>query len=175
MMPILWLLILLAVQRLLEVALSRRNRSRLLAAGGREFYPETFARMAALHGAFLLALTIESYPWRLPANGPTILGLAAFFLLEGMRLWCIASLGHSWNTRIVLVPGGATIRRGPYRWLRHPNYLVVALEFVLLPLLLRAWWTLALFPLLNLLVLRQRIRLEEAALREFTDYAEQFP
>jgi methyltransferase len=95
-----------------------------------------------------------------------------FVLLEGLRFWCILSLGEAWNTRIVLVPGGRVEQRGSYRLLAHPNYLVATLEFLILPLLMHAPYAFArIFPA-NLLILRQRIRLEERALRQFTDYGE---
>ena len=120
----------------------------------------------ALHASFLAALAVEGYPWRVPADGRTWACLGALAALMAGRYWCIASLGGHWNTRIVVVPGAPRVRRGPYRWLPHPNYLVVALEFLALPLLLRAPVTLAVFFPLNLLLLRQRIRLEERALAE---------
>jgi methyltransferase len=88
----------------------------------------------------------------------------------GLRYWCILTLGVFWNTRILVLPGAAAVRRGPYRFLRHPNYLVVTLEFALLPLLMRAPFTLVVFSLANLAVLRRRIRFEEQALREETDW-----
>lgn len=174
-MTLLWLFLYLVLERLFELWLSRRNCRLLEARGGREFYSETFPRMVSLHSLFLVALLAESYPWRF---SPGYLGsalLAVFLLLQLIRYWCIISLGENWNTRIVLVPGGSVKRSGPYRLLAHPNYLVVSLEFLLLPLLLQAPVTLAVFFPANLLILRQRIRLEEQSLREYTDYNRRFP
>ena len=171
----LWIFGVVALQRLYELRHSRRNQRKLEAIGGREHHPESFRNVAALHGLFLTALLVESYPWRLPVDGRTVFCLAALALLSGLRYWCISALGDYWNVRIVVVPGAAAIRTGPYRYLRHPNYLAVALEFLFLPLLLRAPVTLAVFLLPGLLVLRQRIRLEEQALRENTDYETAFP
>ena len=173
-MPLRWIFAYLLMERLFELHLSSRHCRVLAAKGGREFYPETFPRMVALHGLFLLALMVESYPWAVPAGPFAALLLALFVLLQGGRYWCIVSLGECWNTRILLVPGGKVKKTGPYRWLSHPNYLVVTLEFILLPLLMHAPYTLALFFPANLLIVLQRIRLEENALREFTDYNEQF-
>jgi methyltransferase len=130
--------------------------------------------MVALHTLFLLALLGESYPWHVAADLFTGIILTLFILLQGCLCWCIISLGDNWNTRIVLVPGGKVKKAGPYKYLSHPNYLIVTLEFLLLPLLVHAPYTLALFFPANLLILRQRIRLEEASLREFTNYNEQF-
>lgn len=159
--------------------LSRRHARLLLSRGGREFSPETFPRLVALHTLFLLVLLVESHPWHLSVSPWKGALLALFILLQGLRYWCIASLGVCWNTRIILVPGGAARRVGPYRFHPHPhphpNYLVVTLEFALLPLLMAAPYTFALFFPANLLILRQRIRLEEEALRAFTDYNEKFP
>lgn len=174
-MSLLWVFAYLVSERLFELWLSRRHLLALTARGGREFYPETFSRLLALHTLFLFALLIESSPWYLPLTPGKSTLLACFILLQGGRYWCIASLGACWNTRIVLVPGGTTCRTGPYRFFAHPNYLVVTLEFALLPLLMAAPYTLAVFFPANLLVLRQRLRLEEQALREFTDYNEKFP
>jgi methyltransferase len=165
----------LIVERLFELYLSRRHCSALAARGGREFYPETFPRMVALHTLFLLALFVESYPWHVPFDLISAILLNLFILLQLGRYWCIFSLGENWNTRIVLVPGGNVKKSGPYRFIPHPNYLVVTLEFIILPLLMHAPFTLAIFFPANLLIVRQRIRLEEQALREFTDYSDRFP
>ena len=174
-MSLLWIFAYLVVERFFELYLSRRNCLILAAGGGREFYPETFSRMIALHTLFLCALCGESYPWHIPADPYHFSMITLFILLQGMRYWCILSLGTNWNTRIVLVPGGTVKKTGPYRYIAHPNYLVVTLEFILLPLIMHAPYTLVLFFPANLLILYQRIRLEELALREFTDYARQFP
>jgi methyltransferase len=142
--------------------------------GGKERYPETYPVMVALHALFLLSLAWESYPWRVPLDPRTFGCLAALVPVTLLRYWSIATLGVHWSTRIVAVPGSRVIRAGPYRVLRHPNYLVIVLEFLLLPLLLRAPYTLVVFSLANLAVLRQRIRLEERVLLEHTDYGERF-
>ena len=164
----------LVAQRLLELRLSARNRRRLLSRGGKEVRPETYRTMVALHTLFLVSLTLESYPWRVPMDTRTAGCLAALAAVTFLRYWAIASLGQYWNTRVVVVPGAMVVRSGPYRFLRHPNYLVIVLEFLLLPLLLRAPATLVFFSLANLAVLRQRVRIEEEALRQDTDYTDRF-
>ena len=170
-----WVFLVLGLQRLFELVISRRNRRALEALGGKEFYPETFPTVVVLHVLFFASLAAESYPWRFPLDARTVVCLLALALLTGTRYWCIASLGSHWNVRIVVVPGGEVKRSGPYRYLRHPNYLVLVLEFVFIPLLLRAPATLVVFSLANLAFLRQRIRLEEKALRELTDYGKIYP
>lgn len=170
-----WILPVVVLQRLFELALSRRHLRALAARGGREYHAETFPAMAALHVLFLVSLAAESYPWRFPLNAFTWGCLAALVLVTVGRYWVIASLGGNWTVRIVVVPGDRVKRKGPYRLMRHPNYLVIVLEFLLLPLLMRAPATLVLFSVANVFVLRERIRLEENALRELTDYGERFP
>jgi len=169
MISLAWVAPVVAAQRLGELWLCRRNRLRLLARGGREVRPDTYRPMVALHALFLAFLAIESYPWRVPADVRTWGCLAALAVATALRYWAIASLGEYWNTRVVVVPGTHPVRTGPYRLLRHPNYLVIVLEFLLLPLLLRAPATLVLFSIANLAALRQRIRIEEEALRKATD------
>ncbi len=170
-----WIFPCVVLQRLFELFLSRKHARALAARGGREYHPETFPLMAGLHVLFLASLAVESYPWRIPLNAYTWGCLAALALVTAGRYWVIASLGEHWNVRIVVVPGDRVRRTGPYRFMRHPNYLVIVLEFLILPLLMRAPATLVIFSLANLYVLGERIRLEESALRELTDYGEKFP
>ncbi len=170
-----WVVPVVILQRLFELYLSRRHQQALCARGGREFHAESFPVMAALHVLFLASLAVESYPWRFPLNAFTWGCLAALALVTAGRYWVIASLGENWTVRIVIVPGDAVKRKGPYRFMRHPNYLIIILEFFFFPVLLRAPVTLVIFSLANLFVLRERVRLEENALRELTDYSEKFP
>ena len=170
-----WLFGLLIAERLFELRLAARNRRILLLRGGQEFFPESYRIIVWMHLMFLASLILESYPWWVPLDALTLCGLGMFLLLQLLRYWCVCSLKEYWNTRIILVPGAKISRRGPYRFMRHPNYLVVTLEFALLPLLARAPVTFLVFSVANLFVLRQRIMLEEQALREHTDYGQQFP
>jgi len=169
-----WILAVLFLQRMAELALCRRNRRALIAQGGKEFYPETYPAMVALHTFFFLSLAWESYPWRIPLDTRTTVCLAGLVAVTALRYASIATLGGRWTTRIVTVPGSEVVRSGPYRFFRHPNYLVIVLEFLLFPLLLRAPFTLVAFSLANLFLLRQRIRLEEKVLREITDYGNKY-
>ncbi|MGE5844211.1 MAG: isoprenylcysteine carboxyl methyltransferase family protein [Syntrophaceae bacterium] len=170
-----WVLPVIVLQRLFELFLSRRHKQLLDAKGGREYHAETFAVMAGLHALFVVSLAVESYPWRFPLDAFTWGCLCVLALVTLGRYWVIASLGENWNVRIVLVPGAPVTRKGPYRLMRHPNYLIIVLEFLFFPLLMRAPVTLAVFSLANLFVLRERIRVEEKVLRELTDYDEKFP
>ena len=155
-----WLVLLVAAQRLAEVAWARRNERRLLAAGGIEFGASHYPLFFVLHGSWLAALWVL-----VPADAPVIWPLLVLFaLLQAARLWVIASLGRYWTTRIVTVPGAPLVQRGPYRWIKHPNYLVVMAEIAVLPLAFGAWEIALLFSALNALLLCHRIRVEEAAL-----------
>jgi len=156
-------LLLLAAERLVEVTLSRRNAARALARGGRESGQAHFPVMVALHTAFLASCALESAfrPF------PGALGwaaLAAAVGAQGLRYWVVASLGDRWNVRVIVVPGEAPVQGGPYRFVRHPNYAAVVLEMIAVPLVHGCWVTALVFSALNLVVLRVRIRAEEAAL-----------
>ena len=155
-----WLVLLVAAQRLGEVVWARRNERRLRAAGGAEVGARHYPMFFVLHGSWLAAL------WLLvPPEAPVIWPLLVFFaLLQVARVWVIASLGRYWTTRIISVREAPLVRRGPYRWLKHPNYLVVAGEIAVLPLAFGAWRVALVFSALNGLLLWHRIRVEDAAL-----------
>jgi methyltransferase len=156
---------LVACQRLAELRLSRANLRKALARGAVEYGRGHFPVMAALHGAFLCSCALEVVLWPRPFPGAVGWGaLAAFALAQGLRYWAIASLGDRWNVRVIVVPGEALIVRGPYRYVRHPNYLAVAIELAALPLIHGAYLTAIAFSAMNAALLRVRIRTEQAAL-----------
>lgn len=157
------------LERLVEMRISRRNAAWSLARGGREHGRGHFPAMVALHTAFLLGCLAEVWlldrPF-IPAIGYPMLALA--LACQGLRYWVITTLGPRWNTRVIVVPGLPRITGGPYRWLRHPNYLAVVLEGIALPLIHGAWITALTFTLLNAALLTVRIRTEDRALDEAT-------
>jgi methyltransferase len=157
---------LVAVQRLLELAVSRRNMRNLVARGGFEVGRAHYPWMVALHSSFLAACVAEVWllprPWRPTAAAGWLVVLVA---AEVLRWWTLRSLGDRWTTRVVVVPGEQLVAAGPYRWLQHPNYLVVVLELVAIPMVHGAWLTAILFSCANLALLRRRIRVEEDALQ----------
>ncbi len=160
-MTLLWpVLAGLALLRLGELRLARRNTRRLLARGAVERSPGHYPLIVALHAAWLAAMAL-TIPADQPAD-PWLLG--GFLVLLAGRAWVIASLGPFWTTRIISLPGQALVRRGPYRFLRHPNYLVVAGEIAVLPLAFGAWRLALVFSLLNGLLLGWRIHCEDQAL-----------
>lgn len=157
-----WIAIAVALQRLGELALSHRNRKRLLAKGGHEVGTGHYPLVMLLHAAWLAAIFFAT-----PEDTPVSWALLGFFLLlQGLRIWVIASLGPYWTTRIITLPGAPLSRRGLYRWLRHPNYLIVAAEIAVLPLAFGAWGTACVFSLANGALLAWRIRVENPVLDE---------
>lgn len=155
-----------ALERLAELVLSTKNARWAFARGGVESGQGHFPPMVVLHAGLLVACLIEVHaadrPF-LPALGWVALTVA--LASQGLRWWCIAALGPRWNTRVIVVPGLPLVDRGPYRWLRHPNYVAVVAEGVALPLVHSAWVTALTFTVLNaILLLRFRIPVEERAL-----------
>jgi methyltransferase len=154
---------LVALQRLLELRLSRRNERTLRARGAVERGQEHYPLIVALHSLWLLSTLVEGI-----LRGPVLwpIPLALFLLVQPLRYWAILSLGENWNTRILVVPGAQLVRRGPYRYLKHPNYVVVAVEILTFPLIFGAWITALVFSALNAMLLSVRIREENRALAE---------
>ena len=151
---------LVALERLAELWHARRNTRALLEAGGVEVGRGHYPLMVALHAAWLGTILL-SVP---PEAGVSLPPLALFAILQGCRLWVLMSLGRYWTTRIITLPAAPLVRRGPYRYLRHPNYVVVAAEIAVLPLAFGAWGVAAVFSLLNAALLAWRISLEDQAL-----------
>lgn len=160
------LTLLIGCERVVELFVARRNRRWSLARGGVEYGARHYPVVVALHGALLLGGVIEVW-LRRPELHPAvslpmlILVLAA----QALRWWCIRTLGPQWNTRISVVPGRRRVGRGPYRLLRHPNYLAVIVEGLALPLVGSAWITAIAFTVANSVFLSVRIQTEQQALR----------
>jgi len=128
--------------------------------------------MVGTHAAFLVAAPLEVALWAppfVPALGWPMLALVAAAM--ALRYWAIATLGERWNTRVLVVPGAPAVTAGPYRFVRHPNYVAVIVEMFALPLVHSAWRTAVLFSAVNALLLGRRIAHEEATLAAHADYA----
>ena len=154
------ILFFVTMQRLAELWLAERNRQRLLEQGAVEYGAGHYGLIVAVHAAWLAALW-----WWAPGRPLNIPLLAAFAALQAARVWIIASLGERWTTRIIVLAGAPLVTRGPYRFVDHPNYMVVVLEIAVLPLVFGLWQIAVIFSLLNAAVLTIRIGAENRALR----------
>jgi methyltransferase len=159
------LIVVIAIQRVRELGVSTRHLRALKARGAIEVGAGHYPWMVALHTAFLVSCVAEVWllnrPWRPMVAGFSVLILGAALAL---RWWTLATLGERWTTRVLVVPGEELVSSGPYRWLRHPNYLVVVMEMAAIPMVHCAWLTAVAFTIANLVLLRERIRVEEGAL-----------
>jgi methyltransferase len=153
------ILALVTLQRLSELALARYNTGRLLARGAIEVGASHYPLVVSVHTAWLIALWV----WGRDQD-VDLLALTGFVVLQGLRLWILATLGSRWTTRIIVLPGEPLVASGPYRYFSHPNYAVVAAEIALLPLALHLPWLALIFTVLNAAVLVIRIRTEARAL-----------
>ena len=153
------ILALVTLERVGELWLARRNTRRLIAQGAQEHGARHYPLIVALHAAWLAALW-----WLAPPRAIEPLWLALFFLIEIGRIWVLSSLGERWTTRIIVLPDAPLLERGPYRWIHHPNYLVVASEILVLPLAFGLWIVALVFSALNAAMLAFRIRQENRAL-----------
>lgn len=159
------LILAVGLERLVELAVSNSNAQWAFARGGREFGRGHYPTMVILHSGFLIACAAEVWLLHRPFLGWLgwpMLALAA--LSQALRWWCVRTLGRRWNTRVIVLSDTPLVRRGPYRWLRHPNYVAVVVEGLALPLVHTAWLTATVFTLANAALLRVRIRLENSAL-----------
>jgi methyltransferase len=163
-----WYLLLIgavAVERLAEVVVAERHRSVSKERGGVEFGAGHYPAMVTLHTALLAGCLLEPVllhrPF-IPALGWPMLLIAV--AAQALRWWCITTLGYQWNTRVIVIPGAERITGGPYRFLPHPNYVAVIAEGIALPLVHTAWITAVVFTILNAVLLRTRIHVENGAL-----------
>ena len=158
--PAIAILSFVTLQRMSELPVARANTKRLVEQGAQEVAPGHYPLIVAVHLLWLAALWLQAPGW------PVHIGfLMLFGLLTGLRIWTLRTLGARWTTRIIIVPGETLVARGPYRFVNHPNYLIVIGEIAVLPLVFGLVWTAVVFSLLNSAVLAIRIRAEGRALR----------
>ena len=167
-----WYMLLIAavaVERVVELVVSKRNWAWSRDRGGSEFGAGHYPVMVTLHTALLAGCLVEVFAFGrpfIPALGWPM--LAVVIAAQVLRWWCITTLGHQWNTRVIVVPGADRVVGGPYRLIPHPNYVAVVIEGIALPLVHSAWLTAVVFTVLNAALLRTRIRVENAALASLT-------
>jgi methyltransferase len=159
------LVVVIAAERVAELVVSKRNSAWSRARGGNEFGARHYPVMVALHTALLAGCLVEVFALHrpfIPALGWPMLAIVV--AAQGLRWWCITTLGPQWNTRVIIVPGASRVTGGPYRMIPHPNYVAVVAEGFALPLVHTAWVTAAVFTVLNAALLRTRLKVENSAL-----------
>jgi methyltransferase len=163
----------LGAERILELIISARNARWAFARGASESGAGHYPAMAAFHTLFILSCAGEAII--LKRTFPGVVGwiaLCGALCAQGLRYWAVATLGRRWNTRIIVLPGIAPVTSGPYRFMRHPNYLAIVIEMVCVPMIYNCRLTAIVFSAGNLLLLRVRIKAEECALG--APYQQQF-
>lgn len=155
----------IGAERLIELAVAQRNASWSIANGGKEFGRDHYPAMVSMHALLLVSCIVETWSFGRPFIGWLGWPMFGVVALSTVVRWrCVTALGRHWNPRLIVIPGAPLVRSGPYRWVRHPNYTAVAAEVAALPLVHSAWLTAIAFSVANALVLRVRIRAENAAL-----------
>lgn len=160
----------LVIQRLAEVRIAKSNEQKLRTKGAVEAGKDHYKWMVLMHVSFFVVFFFEVYVLNAKPPNWWLIPFVLFLIAQVIRVWAISSLGVYWNTKILLLPGAKVVAKGPYRFMRHPNYTVVSLELLVIPLIFGAYYTAILFTILNILMLRVRIPAEEKALMELTDY-----
>jgi methyltransferase len=156
------------VQRLTELRVAKRNLEFALANGGQEYAPEHYKFIVLLHVSWIVFMLLEGILRGSSLSGLWWLWLGIFVLAQFGRYWAISSLGKYWNTRIIIFPKGNLVAKGPYKYFKHPNYIIVALELFVAPMIFGCWVTALLSSLVNAyLLLGVRIPAEERALEEY--------
>lgn len=155
------------LQRLLEMVYARSNEKAMRKQGAIEAGARHYKWIVLLHALFFLSLLLETWASGTEMGTGWQVFLVIFAIAQVLRIWALSSLGRFWNTKILILPGAEKVKKGPYRWLPHPNYIVVALEIAALPLIFGAWRTALIFSIANaLLLLLVRIPAEEKALQQ---------
>lgn len=161
-----WIFLLFVIlQRIAELAIAKRNERIVRGKGAIEFDRNGYKAIVAMHVAFFISLVLEKIFFERGLNSLWIFFATLFVLAQFLRYWAISSLGVYWNTRVLVVPNDKLVAAGPYKYLRHPNYIAVIIEIAVIPLIFSCYITAAVFTVLNLILLRRRVRIEEEALQ----------
>lgn len=160
------LLIFIALQRITELMIAKRNEQWMKKRGGIERGKEHYKWFVIVHTLFFLSILLEVDLRDYSGFKINLLLLTIFVLLQIARVWCITSLGRFWNTKIIILPSELLVEKGPYKYVKHPNYIIVGLELFFIPLLFNAYVTALIFPILHLLLMTIRIPIENKALAE---------
>lgn len=164
----------IVLQRLVELRIAKQNEKWMMQQGAIEFGEKHYRYMVLMHVLFFICLITERIFWNRGLSYMWPLLISVFFVAQMIRIWVISSLGRYWNTKIIVLRGAKVIKKGPYRYIKHPNYFVVAIELMVVPLLFNCYFTACLFTILNACILMIRIPEEEKALKEHTEYEGRF-
>lgn len=162
------------MQRLFELRVAKINEKWMIQQGGYEVGASHYPLMILVHSSFFIVLILEVFLYERTLSPLWGFFLLLFLLAQAGRFWCLFSLGKFWNTKIMVLPNVDVVKKGPYRFIRHPNYLIVTIELLTLPLLFNAFFTAITFTLLNVWMLSIRIPIEEKALKDLTNYSDVF-
>lgn len=162
------------LQRAFELVVAKKNERWMKERGALEFGQQHYPWIVLMHVLFFVSYTFEVLFFEKDLSRLWPMLLFLFVITQAGRMWALSSLGRFWNTKIIVLPGANVVRRGPYQFIKHPNYAIVAAEFVVIPLMFQAYITAIVFTLLNLLILSIRIPAEENALKELTEYEDAF-
>ncbi|WP_077326606.1 isoprenylcysteine carboxyl methyltransferase family protein [Virgibacillus siamensis] len=161
-----WLFILVVIlQRIIELFIAKQNEIWMKGRGGVEKGEKHYKWFILLHCFFFLSMMTEVVVDGTSNMNFSYFWFSVFLLTQMCRIWCIQSLGRFWNTKVIILPGVALIRKGPYKYVKHPNYIIVAIELFVIPFMIGAQVTAVIFPILHIMLLRVRIPREEKALR----------
>ncbi|WP_110112312.1 isoprenylcysteine carboxylmethyltransferase family protein [Bacillus sp. CGMCC 1.16541] len=164
------LLVILAIQRMMELFIAKRNEKWMKKQGAIEVGQTHYKWIVIVHMCFFLSLFIEVQWFQKVVSNWWVWLTLLFVIVQAARVWAISSLGKYWNTKIIILPEADVVLKGPYKFIKHPNYVIVAIEFIVIPLLFHAHITMILFSVLNVAILSVRIPSEEKALKLFTNY-----
>ncbi|MCM3163029.1 hypothetical protein M3607_16320 [Metabacillus litoralis] len=165
---------LLIVQRLTELFIAKKNEKWMINRGGVEHGNEHYPFIVSLHVLFLISLLLEVIIFQKELTELWVVLVPLLVITQLMRYWSVMSLGNYWNTKIIIVPNDIVVSKGPYQFIKHPNYVVVAVEILIIPLLFEAYITSLVFTMLNVVMMTIRIPAEEKALQTYTNYQEVF-
>ena len=164
MSPFWIFIIILAFQRISELLLAKRNERIVRSKGAIEYDKKGYLVIVVMHITFFISFILEYFFLSRGLNQYWIVLLTIFICTQFLRYWAISSLGYYWNTKILITPGSKPVQAGPYKYIKHPNYLAVVIEIAVIPLIFSCYITAVLFSLVNLILLKRRIRIEEKAL-----------
>ncbi|WP_235832744.1 isoprenylcysteine carboxyl methyltransferase family protein [Gottfriedia acidiceleris] len=162
MLKIIFLFII--IQRVIELGIAKNNEKKLKMRGALEFGQEHYKFFIILHSMFFISILIENYFIQYIENGFFTFLLIVFIILQLARVWVISTLGERWNTKIIILPNERLVKRGFYKYIKHPNYIIVTIELLVIPIMFHAYITTVIFSVCNLILLKVRIREENKAL-----------